>query len=376
MKTAAVIGRRNAPLDLLRAVAALLVIGAHFASAPATGHAVVDFIGTQWKHVGWVGVDIFFVLSGFLVSGLLFREHRERGDVGLVRFLVRRGLKIYPSFWAVLAATLVINQGVHGLPLRLRPLLGDLTFTQNYIGGHWIHFWSLAVEEHFYIALCLFIALLRRLRGGLGAGAFACVPWIYALTAVVCLAWRTVRAYVFPELDVGFLVTTHTRVDSLAFGVLIAWLWNYRGLEERLRAHRGLRGAAVALGAALVGIVFLGHPEAPWLASFGRTLIAFGSGLLLVGCLTSRRLSGPLATRLSRIGAYSYSIYLWHVPFRFWVMYPLAGRFPALAGWLVFEPLYFVGAVTWGIAMARAVEYPVLMLRDRFWPAGNRALPA
>ena len=78
--------QRNESLDVLRCVAVLLVVGYHMPYY------------RLWGRIGWIGVDLFFVLSGFLISGLLFREFRDTGSIDVKRFLIRRGLKIYPSF--------------------------------------------------------------------------------------------------------------------------------------------------------------------------------------------------------------------------------------------------------------------------------------
>src|SRR6478672_2080696 len=90
-------------IDLLRAVAVLLVIGNHSAICPPEISVFLNKITTVWNRGGWTGVDLFFVLSGFLVSGLLFDEYRKSGGIDFKRFLIRRGLKIYPAFWLMLA---------------------------------------------------------------------------------------------------------------------------------------------------------------------------------------------------------------------------------------------------------------------------------
>lgn len=114
---------------------------------------------------GWIGVDLFFVLSGFLISGLLFREHRKTGGVRIGRFLARRGFKIYPAFYVMILFTLAVGS-LFDQRLPLRDVLAELSFTQNYFGGLWDHTWSLAVEEHFYIGIAaLFALLLRRGEG-------------------------------------------------------------------------------------------------------------------------------------------------------------------------------------------------------------------
>ncbi len=89
---------RNPSLDVLRCIAILLVVGFH-----------MDSVGYRlWSRAGWIGVDLFFVLSGFLVSGLLFTDYKTHGRIDWKRFLLRRGLKIWPSFYVFLGVTAVL----------------------------------------------------------------------------------------------------------------------------------------------------------------------------------------------------------------------------------------------------------------------------
>ncbi len=145
---------RNIGLDLLRIVAVLLVIGRHLHLPKDSSEFVKACAGG-----GWIGVDLFFVLSGFLVSSLLFREYQKFGAVNIKRFLIRRGFKIYPAFWLFLISSLIMYWCL-GIQLNSVQVLGELTFLQNYLGGIWAHTWSLAVEEHFYIGLALLVTFL------------------------------------------------------------------------------------------------------------------------------------------------------------------------------------------------------------------------
>jgi len=143
---------RNLGLDLLRTIAVLLVLGRHL-------HLPADpnFAMRAWQTGGWVGVDLFFVLSGFLVSGLLCREYQRDQSVDLKRFLVRRGFKIYPAFYAMIGFTIIVKIS-SGQSIPIRQLVGEITFLQNYLGGIWIHTWSLAVEEHFYMGIAILMS--------------------------------------------------------------------------------------------------------------------------------------------------------------------------------------------------------------------------
>lgn len=135
-------------LDVLRGLAVLLVLGRHGREMPADLPAGVRDFFSLWLQMGWVGVDLFFVLSGFLVSGLLMREHASYGRINALRFVVRRGFKIYPLFWCLITATALVRP-VRDEPLPAGQLLAELFFVQNYFDGLWNHTWSLAVEEHF-----------------------------------------------------------------------------------------------------------------------------------------------------------------------------------------------------------------------------------
>ena len=89
---------RSKAIDALRAVAVMLVLGAHMDRCPRATSKVLFFLTDLWATCGWVGVDIFFVMSGYLVARLLFQEHARTGGISLKTFFVRRGFKIYPAF--------------------------------------------------------------------------------------------------------------------------------------------------------------------------------------------------------------------------------------------------------------------------------------
>ena len=121
-------------------------------------------------------MDLFFVLSGFLVGGLLFNELRGRGKLDVPRFLIRRGFKIWPSYYVYLAAVAVLmaRRSVPGLAASLLP---NLLNVQNYFGTPLQHTWSLAVEEHFYLALPLLLLWAPRRRNST-AGMVVSIPAI------------------------------------------------------------------------------------------------------------------------------------------------------------------------------------------------------
>ncbi|MGI8788913.1 MAG: acyltransferase family protein, partial [Pyrinomonadaceae bacterium] len=205
-------------LDFLRAVAVILVIGNHSRVCPPEANFYLNKITSVWYRGGWTGVDLFFVLSGFLVSGLLFNEYRKRGTIDLKRFLIRRGFKIYPAFWLLIFVTLAVTI-LNGEAIYRGGFLSELLFIQNYHSGVWQHDWSLAVEEHFYIFLTFLFFVILFFGKRTKRNSFAFIPTLFFSIAAVCLLFRFITAVYVPfQYDVN-IEQTHLRIDSLFFGV-------------------------------------------------------------------------------------------------------------------------------------------------------------
>lgn len=361
---------RLAQLDFLRAVAVFLVIGNHSAICPPETSEIFNKITSVWYRGGWTGVDLFFVLSGFLIAGLLFNEYKKRGAIDIKRFLVRRGFKIYPAFWFLILVTLAVNT-LNGEEIYRGGFLSELLFIQNYHPGIWNHTWSLAVEEHFYIFLgFLFLALLAIGRKT-GANTFDSIPKIFWLIAVVCLALRYSTNIYFGFDYAINIEQTHLRIDSLFSGVFLSYLWNFRGLAESdfLRKHKLLIGLAGAL--CFVPAFVFELNDTFWLETFGLTMLYLGGGLLLLALLVSNFGDSRILNGFAEIGKYSYSIYLWNLPTHFWL-----AKYTDLAhsNWFLYWLIYLSGTFLLGIGTAKLVEYPVLRLRDKIFPAATAAL--
>src|SRR5579871_2788005 len=203
---------RNKRLDLLRGIAILLVMGVHVPAFPT------------WVRIGWLGVDLFFVLSGFLISNLLFAEYRKSGTISVKRFYLRRAFKLYPSFYLLILGTIVFSMFTNR---ELQPVhvIGELVFVQNYMGGLWGHTWSLAVEEHFYLILPLLILWMTRRSE---SEPFRQLPMFFAIAAVACLGLRIITSEMLPFSHAAQFEPSHLRFDSLFFGVLLAYCQNFR----------------------------------------------------------------------------------------------------------------------------------------------------
>ena len=136
--------KRLASLDILRAIAILLVCGNHLTLCSGD-NAILYNIISVWKRGGWVGVDLFFVLSGFLISGLLFKEHQQFGSISFKRFFIRRGFKIYPAFYLLILTTVLVKSIIYLQGIPWPSLFSELFFLQDYIPSIWNQDWSLAV---------------------------------------------------------------------------------------------------------------------------------------------------------------------------------------------------------------------------------------
>lgn len=348
---------RNVGLDVIRFVAVLLVLGRHAAitsQSPTWMQA--------WACGGWVGVDLFFVMSGFLVSGLLFAEYDRIKRIRPVRFLIRRGFKIYPPFWIFMLVT-YCYQAWFGAAMAWQSVLVELAFVQNYFAGIWIHTWSLAVEEHFYFFLAALLASLGfagRVDSRWG------VPVTFAMLAIGCLLLRLHQANLRPTFEAGpDLFRTHVRMDSLFFGVFISYLSRYTSFPamiDRIPAWILIAAGCVMMSPAFFWPVHL-HV---WIRTYGLTMFYLGGGLMVMAVIRPRsvvRTPSAAALALARLGAASYSVYLWHLPVHFLTrdLFVDKASLP-IAYWTS----YVIGSFVVGMLMHWMVERPAMAVRNRW----------
>jgi peptidoglycan/LPS O-acetylase OafA/YrhL len=332
--------KRQLSLDLLRGVAVLLVIVCHC-------HVTEPILATI-KCGGWVGVDLFFVLSGFLVSGLLFKQQAKEGRIRPINFWVRRGFKIYPAFWVFIAIT-VMSFFVTNHYIPWDKLGGELLFVQSYTKTRlWGHTWSLAVEEHFYFLLPLILMPLAKVN-------FKPLPrMVFTMMGGLALAkWLNSFQPVEPQIT----FYTHLRIDALFFGVLLShWHHSWPAFTAFCHKYSGLlfiAGCSVFVPAFMFNVY-----ETRYLYSFGYTVNTLGAGAILMSMVCGNVPVNCVTKLVAWIGEYSYSIYLWH-------NFALIGIIPILG---VTEALEVYATVVvscaLGIVMSRLVEGPALKLRD------------
>jgi peptidoglycan/LPS O-acetylase OafA/YrhL len=372
--------QRFPALDGLRGLAILSVFLYHYAGGTdhhPTGLLLRAMYGvTQF---GWAGVDLFFVLSGFLITGILFDTQNDSGYYG--KFYARRSLRIFPIYYLFLAimAGMGVAIGVHwragdgwfllyaGFPAAV--VKPDIIPQSAYI--RITHLWSLCMEEQFYLVWPWLIAMLAAPKRILRM----CV-------ALMCVA-LTLRMLVWGAgwLSAGWAYTfLPFRMDSLALGAALAIL--IRGKHTDTLA----KVAPYVLGVAAAGLlaVFLASGttdhEGPWIDTIGFTMIAFASaGLLVLAVLRNGVVHQLFNTQALRtVGKYSYGLYLYHFPLAV-LLDPIKPVLQSLLHAEVPAKLLFVIfslAANLSVAWASFVfiEWPIMWLKSRFKYANKPSL--
>ena len=298
-------------LEGLRAVAVVLVLLYHASVPGVTG--------------GYIGVDVFFVLSGFLITGLLLREAKRTGTISLPSFYARRARRLLPASALVLLVT-VVASAVFMPPLRVPDVAGDATAAALYVSNiHFalqatdylqadlapspiLHFWSLSVEEQFYFfwpALVLLAVRLTRGRADFGRWLAILAGTVITISFVTSLWLTEVNApWAFFSLV--------SRAWELGVGAILA-------IGAIRLARLPDRPAAIAawIGLGMIGLAALTHGNATPYPGTAALLPTLGSALVIAGGFRQSAIAPGrwLSTAIPQfLGRISYSLYLWHWP--------------------------------------------------------------
>lgn len=356
-----------AALDALRSFAILLVVFHHwaikeYAHAGGVASAAQNNIVLYY---GWTGVDLFFVLSGYLIGRQLWRELQTTGDIRVGRFLLRRGLRIWPIYFAILAFYALFSSTIH-------PAWPDWTFLSNYSYGQFTRGWSLSTEEQFYIAVPI-VLLLARNRLSL----FGHLWLLLGIEAAVLLNRSLLIQRIVAEG--GSLASPprqltdpfHVHMEGLLAGLIIALIAVAKPrLVQPDVSPRGVSwtGMVVMLSAVASGFTLR------WLDGdlFPYVALALIYGGITYWALRDRSwLSAPLRLPVwYPISRLSYSMYLNH-----WWVWPRSSEVivRALQGITTNATVVFLASMLLGTMLSAAlavvmfvcVEYPFLLLRDR-----------
>lgn len=383
---------RLAGLDGVRGIAVLAVMAYHFAlfaELPASATWLDSTVATI-TNTGWVGVDLFFVLSGFLITGILYDA--AAAPTGYFRaFYARRALRILPVYFGFLAVLLWLLPAVHSMQSAdFRELRSNQLWFWGFSANIWMagrewwqanlygtgHLWSLAIEEQFYIVWPAVVLLSRR-RGLMAIAAIAIVV-PFALRIVL---WQVdARPYTI-------YVLTPARLDGLAVGAMIALCVRDPRARARLLHWRApLALAALAILIALLATQGEIDPYNRWMQYAGLSALAvlFGTVIATVATGSTGALRAVTHTRFLRAtGRYSYALYVFHVPIATWLAWntDIASWPPTVLGSYLPGRLLFSGVaciITFAAAIAswHLYESQLLKLKDRVPYGAQRAARA
>jgi peptidoglycan/LPS O-acetylase OafA/YrhL len=344
-----VVHRSRLPsLDGLRALSISMVLVSHLVGTLSIvrPHSALS----NWiERLGPLGVRVFFVISGFLITSLLLHELGRDGRIDLRRFYFRRTLRIFPPYYALLLVVALLALG-GAIELTLRDWLYAITYTINYYPERsWYvgHGWSLAVEEQFYLLWPVALVLLGKVRG----------LWLAAALLVICPVLRLAYWYLLPDYipwEVGYRF--ETVADSIAAGCLLA---GFQGWLQRQRFFAWfLRTPIVGLLPPLILCAALMNPRLRLALLVGVSVQNLGIAACIawaVGNHTGRIGRLLNARPLVFAGTLSYSLYLWQQLF----------LNPYSTSPITSFPLNLILTVLAALASFYLIERPALRLRQR-----------
>jgi peptidoglycan/LPS O-acetylase OafA/YrhL len=371
-------------LDTLRAAAITLVFMNHY-MAFVSGTATFGWASV----VGWTGVDLFFVLSGYLIANQIFAGLARGATLSVGSFYARRALRTLPAFWLVLALYFLFPAVMGGNPPP--PLWRFLTFTQNIGlqgGTAFSHAWSLCVEEQFYLVLPLMLAIGAQCGFGRSQG------WtLLSALLLVGVGSRVILWLDYAVNNSGYYphiyYSTLCRFDEFLPGIAVAMLKNFhRPLWERITRH-GQHVLAIGAITTMALLYFVcrfyridGYGYTFFLTAAGYSLLAMAFALLVTAALSPNswlyRVRIPGAYQ---IALWSYSIYLSHKAVMMILQRLLQ---PSHVTPLVLIAVIAIASVAVGALLYWLVESPFMAIRARRFPSTfsdepgrrSRTLPA
>jgi peptidoglycan/LPS O-acetylase OafA/YrhL len=374
---------RITSLDGLRAVALLIIMGYHF--------------GVGWLQGGFFSLDIFYVLSGYLITGLLLSEYRKRGAIKLSAFWLRRARRLLPALLIVLVAvTLMVRfaepQGLY--PDFRMSALSALFYFSNWwqiaaSGNYFVatgpvspltHTWSLAVEEQFYLIWPLVVLAVMHLSRRFARGLR--VLLVVSVVGVVASATEMALLYNPARNTTRLYFGTDTHAQSILVGAVLACVLTMvemrrgnEGMAPRARstlARRGLvlAGLAGFAGTLTLTVTLVGTSSLDYRGGFLLSALLAAAIIVAAVCVPGGIVADGLSLRpLVWLGTISYGAYLWHYPIYVYLDPARTG----LTG-LSLLALRFAGTIALATASYYLVERPVMY--GTFWRSLKAALPS
>jgi peptidoglycan/LPS O-acetylase OafA/YrhL len=362
-------------LDFLRAAAIILVFLFHYGRL---------FPHPEWTYeiskFGWSGVDLFFVLSGYLISSQLFVKISSDKKISFKEFFIKRFFRIIPAYLAVVF--IYFSFPSFREHEALAPLWKYLTFTQN-IGldlrsqGTFSHAWSLCIEEQFYLCLPLILIAMAYFKA-IKKGFIILIFFFLFCFFARLYSWHSFVAPFAEQDEYSFLwlkfiyYPTYCRLDGLLIGVSIAALFQFKpSLKERLQKH----GNVILLMSLLVltGAYFLCSNQESFSASiFGFPLTDFGYGLLVLAAICPTCILYKIKSAfITKIAVLSYATYLSHKI----IIHITQTQFSKLNINIEGNFMFFIciaTSLTAALLMNKIIEKPFLKLRDKILQKKNK----
>jgi len=335
---------------------------------------------------GWTGVDLFFVLSGFLIGGQLFNLLAAGRKISITNFYMRRFFRIIPAYLVVLLLYFTLpafseRQGI-------APLWKFLTFSMNFglnykDAGAFSHAWSLCIEEQFYLLLPVLVILLSKLKAGHKAAIVIGALFIAGFFLRM-YSWNTFVAPVMAgnENVIGntystyIYYPTYNRLDGLLMGISIALIFAFRPLLKEKLLRKGNLFFAIGLLILITAYFLFDEPDSLFTAVFSYPMVDIGYGCIVLAALSPACFLNRFHFRFfSVIATLSYSVYLTHKQINHLVN--LFVEQYHLNDQLVFF-ICIAASLAGGLLLHFIVEKPFLKLRDRLLksPAPSGKPPA
>jgi len=315
VQSAAIVSGRLPSLDGLRAISFVIVFMSH--------------LGFMGGHPGGFGVSVFFVVSGYLITILMIRENQKYGNISLKKFYARRTARIFPAMYVTLLLCVILTSAhlldglahfwANGLP-PIRAILLEALYLGNYTSWYGIvtkssyivpgtnQFWSLCVEEHFYLLFPMVLSSLLRRRIP-----FRKIVWILAIGCSVLLLWRFVAVRVIPHGEDWCYRTSDARMDSILWGCCLACIEQVPEWAVLLN-KKVLEHFLIPVSVLILVASFVFHDYGRMTLRFSAQAIALMPLIYYSVHFPQSLMIRPLNSRiLVHIGTLSYSLYLVHL---------------------------------------------------------------
>jgi peptidoglycan/LPS O-acetylase OafA/YrhL len=376
----------------MRVIAIISVLQIHVTIVLRRGNLIPPTNMTALSRNIFFGMDLFFILSGFLIGSILLYNYENRtGAKGVARFYARRLFRTVPLYWFTLILLMIIP------PLIFPALAGrevaawrDFLYITNY--GHNIQQtsiafwgWSLCVEEHFYLAVPAVMLALMKISSSRGRLATLVGAWLAAFGLRMWIFFSHEGFWTKQDLFEQMYIPTHARLDILIAGIFLAYVQRYHGATvKRWIERRRVRAAGYAISLLCLMVLlyprFFGRDLEPFLRVLGwgtiTSIMYVPLVLIMINGrdLTHRFLGLPL---FRRIGTLGYGIYLVHipvciplVPLARWAIFDL--HLSTTLVWAVILTLLVLGSIAVSYVLHLIVERPMLALRDKVAPSDRK----